>query len=123
MTSTSSRPRKPPVIHAVPTPVPVPSSSTRPFAGTAAARTASSLPVPGSHDSANPARSARSVARRTDSGTTAGIGHLFTPLAAYVDVYDRIYLVTTIYLVQHGDKERLPGDPGLTELGKRQAEV
>lgn len=26
-----------------------------------------------------------------------------------------------IYLVQHGDKERLPGDPGLTELGRRQA--
>jgi broad specificity phosphatase PhoE len=39
------------------------------------------------------------------------------------NVYDRIYLVTTIYLVQHGDKERLPGDPGLTELGRRQAEV
>jgi broad specificity phosphatase PhoE len=38
-------------------------------------------------------------------------------------VYDRIYLVTTIYLVQHGDKERSPGDPGLTELGKRQAAV
>jgi len=38
-------------------------------------------------------------------------------------VYDRIYLVATIYLVQHGDKERLPGDPGLTELGKRQAAV
>src|SRR5690348_11391138 len=37
------------------------------------------------------------------------------------NVYDRICLVTTIYLVQHGDKERLPGDPGLTELGKRQA--
>ena len=39
------------------------------------------------------------------------------------NAYDRIYLVTTIFLVQHGDKERLPGDPGLTELGKRQAEV
>jgi broad specificity phosphatase PhoE len=38
-------------------------------------------------------------------------------------VYGRIYLMATIYLVQHGDKERLPGDPGLTELGKRQAEV
>jgi len=38
-------------------------------------------------------------------------------------VYDRIYLVTTVYLVQHGDKERSPGDPGLTELGKRQAAV
>lgn len=38
-------------------------------------------------------------------------------------VYDRIYLVTTIYLVQHGDKERSPGDPGLTELGRRQAAV
>jgi broad specificity phosphatase PhoE len=35
----------------------------------------------------------------------------------------RICLVTTIYLVQHGDKERLPGDPGLTELGRRQAAV
>jgi broad specificity phosphatase PhoE len=31
--------------------------------------------------------------------------------------------MTTIYLVQHGDKERSPGDPGLTELGKRQAAV
>ena len=31
--------------------------------------------------------------------------------------------MTTIYLVQHGDKERLPGDPGLTELGRRQAEA
>jgi broad specificity phosphatase PhoE len=29
--------------------------------------------------------------------------------------------VTTIYLIQHGDKERMPGDPGLTELGKGQA--
>ena len=38
-------------------------------------------------------------------------------------MYDRIYLVTTIYLVQHGDKERSPGDPGLTELGRRQAAV
>jgi broad specificity phosphatase PhoE len=38
-------------------------------------------------------------------------------------VYDKIYLVTTVYLVQHGDKERSPGDPGLTELGKRQAAV
>jgi hypothetical protein len=32
-------------------------------------------------------------------------------------LYGTICLVTTIYLVQHGDKERLPGDPGLTELG------
>jgi len=39
------------------------------------------------------------------------------------NVYDMIYLVTTIYLVQHGDKERSPGDPGLTELGRRQAAV
>jgi broad specificity phosphatase PhoE len=31
--------------------------------------------------------------------------------------------VTTIYLVQHGDKERMPGDPGLTELGRGQAAV
>src|ERR1700733_13412791 len=32
-------------------------------------------------------------------------------------------MVTTIYLVQHGDKERIPGDPGLTEVGKGQAAV
>jgi broad specificity phosphatase PhoE len=32
-----------------------------------------------------------------------------------------IGLVTVIYLVQHGDKERLAGDPGLTELGRDQA--
>jgi broad specificity phosphatase PhoE len=31
--------------------------------------------------------------------------------------------VTKIYLVQHGDKERMPGDPGLTELGQGQAAV
>ena len=31
--------------------------------------------------------------------------------------------MTTIYLVQHGDKERMPGDPGLTELGRGQAVV
>jgi broad specificity phosphatase PhoE len=29
--------------------------------------------------------------------------------------------VALVYLVQHGDKEPLPGDPGLTELGQRQA--
>ena len=32
-----------------------------------------------------------------------------------------IGLMTLIYLVQHGDKERLAGDPGLTELGSDQA--
>jgi broad specificity phosphatase PhoE len=32
-------------------------------------------------------------------------------------------LVTLIYLVQHGDKKRMAGDPGLTELGVRQAAV
>ena len=32
-----------------------------------------------------------------------------------------IGLVTLIYLVQHGEKERLAGDPGLTELGSGQA--
>jgi broad specificity phosphatase PhoE len=32
-------------------------------------------------------------------------------------------LVTLIYLVQHGDKERAAGDPGLTALGTRQAAV
>jgi broad specificity phosphatase PhoE len=31
--------------------------------------------------------------------------------------------VTRIYIVQHGDKFRLAGDPGLTELGMRQAAV
>jgi broad specificity phosphatase PhoE len=29
--------------------------------------------------------------------------------------------MTTIFIVQHGEKERLPGDPGLTELGFAQA--
>ena len=29
--------------------------------------------------------------------------------------------VTIVYVVQHGDKERLPGDPGLTALGRQQA--
>ena len=31
--------------------------------------------------------------------------------------------MTLIYLVQHGDKERVAGDPGLTALGARQAAV
>ncbi len=31
--------------------------------------------------------------------------------------------MTLVYLVQHGEKERLPGDPGLTEAGRRQAEA
>jgi broad specificity phosphatase PhoE len=29
--------------------------------------------------------------------------------------------VTMVYLVQHGEKQPLPGDPGLTELGRQQA--
>ena len=29
--------------------------------------------------------------------------------------------MTVIYLVQHGEKERLPGDPGLTDAGREQA--
>ncbi|GAA1748306.1 histidine phosphatase family protein [Luedemannella helvata] len=29
--------------------------------------------------------------------------------------------MTVFYLVQHAEKERQPGDPGLTELGRRQA--
>jgi broad specificity phosphatase PhoE len=33
----------------------------------------------------------------------------------------RITGMTMVYLVQHGDKERLPGDPGLTALGRQQA--
>ena len=32
-------------------------------------------------------------------------------------------LVTLIHLVQHGDKERGAGDPGLTALGTRQADL
>lgn len=32
-------------------------------------------------------------------------------------------LVTVIYLVQHGEKEPGPGDPGLTALGAKQAAV
>ena len=31
--------------------------------------------------------------------------------------------MTVIYLVQHGEKERMPGDPGLTALGRQQAAV
>ncbi|MGA5208096.1 histidine phosphatase family protein [Streptomyces variegatus] len=30
--------------------------------------------------------------------------------------------MTVFYLVQHAEKERQPGDPGLTELGRRQAD-
>src|SRR5215470_11660113 len=33
----------------------------------------------------------------------------------------RIGAVTVIYLVQHGEKEPGPGDPGLTALGREQA--
>ncbi|MGW1973892.1 histidine phosphatase family protein, partial [Streptomyces tubercidicus] len=29
--------------------------------------------------------------------------------------------MTVFHLVQHAEKERLPGDPGLTEAGRRQA--
>ena len=29
--------------------------------------------------------------------------------------------MTVVYLVQHGEKERLPGDPGLTAIGRQQA--
>jgi broad specificity phosphatase PhoE len=29
--------------------------------------------------------------------------------------------MTLVYLIQHGDKERLPGDPGLTVTGRHQA--
>jgi broad specificity phosphatase PhoE len=29
--------------------------------------------------------------------------------------------MTVVYLVQHGEKQRLPGDPGLTEPGRHQA--
>jgi hypothetical protein len=32
-----------------------------------------------------------------------------------------VAMALRVVVVQHGDKERLPGDPGLTELGKRQA--
>ena len=33
----------------------------------------------------------------------------------------RIVGMTVVYLVQHGEKERLPGDPGLTAVGRQQA--
>jgi broad specificity phosphatase PhoE len=33
----------------------------------------------------------------------------------------RIVGVPLAYLVQHGDKQRLPGDPGLTRKGRQQA--
>jgi broad specificity phosphatase PhoE len=29
--------------------------------------------------------------------------------------------MTVVYLVQHGEKESLPGDPGLTAIGRKQA--
>jgi len=29
--------------------------------------------------------------------------------------------MTVVYLIQHGDKQPRPGDPGLTELGRMQA--
>lgn len=29
--------------------------------------------------------------------------------------------MTVVYLIQHGDKQPGPGDPGLTELGRMQA--
>jgi len=35
----------------------------------------------------------------------------------------RIDRVTVIYLVQHGEKEPMPGDPGLTARGREQAAV
>jgi len=31
--------------------------------------------------------------------------------------------VTLVYLVQHGEKEPLPGDPGLTRRGQEQARL
>ena len=31
--------------------------------------------------------------------------------------------MTLVYLVQHGDRERLPGDPGLTATGRHQADL
>jgi broad specificity phosphatase PhoE len=31
--------------------------------------------------------------------------------------------MTLVYLVQHGDKERVPGDPGLIAEGRQQAEI
>lgn len=32
-----------------------------------------------------------------------------------------VAMALRVVVVQHGDNERLPGDPGRTELGKRQA--
>ena len=33
----------------------------------------------------------------------------------------KVISMTVVYLVQHGDKQPGPGDPGLTELGRMQA--
>lgn len=33
----------------------------------------------------------------------------------------RIVGMTVVYLVQHGEKQSLPGDPGLTAKGRQQA--
>ena len=34
-----------------------------------------------------------------------------------------VVVALRVFVVQHGDKERLPGDPGLTELGMGQAQA
>lgn len=33
----------------------------------------------------------------------------------------KLISMTVVYLIQHGDKQPGPGDPGLTELGRMQA--
>ena len=35
--------------------------------------------------------------------------------------HDRLVASTRLFVVQHADKQRLPGDPGLTDAGARQA--
>jgi hypothetical protein len=52
----------------------------------------------------------------------SGIGHrLLGQVARFRP--DRMIDVTLVYLVQHGEKQRLPGDPGLTELGRQQPHI
>jgi broad specificity phosphatase PhoE len=51
------------------------------------------------------------------AGRTCSAAVCWWPVAAA----GRIIRVTLVYLVQHGDKQRRPGDPGLTQLGMRQA--
>jgi hypothetical protein len=56
------------------------------------------------------------VAVTPTAGRAGGPGGSCEPLLRTL-----VAMALRVVVVQHGDKERLPGDPGLTELGKRQA--